>query len=71
MVFSYEQLRKEELRVDISTFEFDEAPVDDMRLMIGALMDKYNVTGTATGRFASDRFHIANTGFCFGYKTFT
>jgi len=61
MVFSYKQLRKEELRVDISTFEFDEAPVDDMRLMIGALMDKYNVTGTATGRFASDRFHIANT----------
>jgi len=61
MVFSYEQLRKEELRVDISTFEFDEAPVDDMRLMIGALMDKYNLIGTATGRLTSNRFHIANT----------
>ena len=28
MVFSYGQLCKEELRVDSSTFEFDEAPVD-------------------------------------------
>lgn len=56
MVFPYK-----DIEVDVSTFEFDDAPVDDMRLMIGALMDKYNVIGTVTGRFATDRFHIANT----------
>lgn len=39
-------------------FPYKDIEVD---IMIGALMDKYNVTGTATGRFASDRFHIANT----------